>query len=265
VGDWLLLTLVAVATALATGIGALPVIWLGTRAARWTPLLWGLAALIMSAAAIFGLLAPAIRDGGTVEATTGALTGAVLFGAARVALERRADLHLGTLTGADARRGLLVFGALLAHSLPEGLAIGAAWAQEDAIGVFVVLAIALQNVPEGMVTAVPLREGAMSANRTFWLSAATSAPQVPGALMAYGAVTVAESVTGFSYGLAAGAMLALVALEALPAVRLRGASAPSRAAVRRPSSTATGAAPRTRARALRCEPDEHAAGGVPRR
>ncbi len=107
------------------------------------------------------------------------------------------------------------------HSLPEGLAIGAAWASGSEVGVFVVLAIAIQNVPEGMVTALPLREAGLSRTRVFWAAVATSAPQVPGALAAYWAVTAADRILGFSFGLAAGAMLALVIMEIIPAAAAR--------------------------------------------
>ena len=49
---------------------------------------------------------------------------------------------------------LLVFVVLLVHSLPEGFAIGAAYASDRAgLDVFVILAIALQNVPEGTSSA----------------------------------------------------------------------------------------------------------------
>jgi len=112
----------------------------------------------------------------------------------------------------------------------KGLAIGAAWVSGSDVGVFVVVAIALQNVPEGMVTALPLTESGMSGPRVFWAAVATSAPQVPGALLAYWAVTAAGRLLGFSFGLAAGAMLALVLLEIGPA------------AATRPRAGATGAA-----------------------
>ena len=210
------LTLVATGTALATGVGALPVIWLGSRAAAWAPALWGAAGGVMAVAAVLGLLVPAFDEGNPVEVVAGLIAGVLALGLARSALGRR-EVHLGLLDADASRRGLLVAGTLFAHSLPEGLAIGAAWASDSNVGVFVVLAIALQNVPEGMVTALPLSEAGMSPARVFWTAVATSAPQVPGALIAYWAVTAADRLLGFSFGLAAGAMLALVIREIVPA------------------------------------------------
>ncbi len=222
--DVLLLTLVACGTALATGIGAVPVLLLGPRIGALAPALWGAAGGVMAVAAVLGLLVPAFDQSDSAEVIAGLLVGGLALGASSVALRRRSNLHLGALQGAGARRGILVAGTLFAHSLPEGFAIGAAWAAGGAPGAFVVIAITLQNIPEGMVTAIPLSEARISRPRIFWAAVATSAPQVPGALIAYWAVTTADGVLGFSYGLAAGAMLTLVALEVVPAARERPAA-----------------------------------------
>ena len=69
----------------------------------------------------------------------------------------RHDVHVGKLRGAGVRRSLLVFGVLLVHSLPEGFAIGTAFASDtEGLALFVFLAIALQNVPEGTSVAIPM-------------------------------------------------------------------------------------------------------------
>ena len=105
--------------------------------------------------------------------------------AGRRALERR-DVHVGELHGAGVRRSVLVFGVLLVHSLPEGFAIGTAFASEQAgLGVFVLLAIALQNVPEGTTSAIPMRDAGFTPAQQFWAAVATSAPQPVGAVIAY--------------------------------------------------------------------------------
>jgi zinc transporter, ZIP family len=62
--DVLVLLLAATATALATGIGAIPVFYLGTRAAQLTPPLLGFAAGVTGVAAIAGLLIPSLDEGG---------------------------------------------------------------------------------------------------------------------------------------------------------------------------------------------------------
>ena len=59
----LTLFLAGTATALATGLGALPVFWLGRRAEALQPVLIGLAAGVMTVASVVGLLLPALSDG----------------------------------------------------------------------------------------------------------------------------------------------------------------------------------------------------------
>ena len=55
--------LVALWSALATGLGALPVAWLGKRAEALRPALWGITVGLMSVAAVVGLLRPAFERG----------------------------------------------------------------------------------------------------------------------------------------------------------------------------------------------------------
>jgi ZIP family zinc transporter len=55
-----------------------------------------------------------------------------------------------------------------------------------------------------------------SRSRQFWAAVATSAPQPVGAAIAFLLVEEIEALLPFSFGFAAGAMLALVLVELLP-------------------------------------------------
>ena len=110
-----------------------------------------------------------------------------------------------------------MFTVLLVHSLPEGFAIGTAYASETAgLGLFVVIAIAVQNIPEGTSVAIPLEAAGFSGWRQFWAAVATSVPQPIGAVIAYLLVEQVSALLAVSFGFAAGAMLALVAVELAP-------------------------------------------------
>lgn len=213
--DALLLTALATATVLATGLGALPVIALGDERARAAQgVLAGLAAGVMAVAAIVGLLIPAAERGSaaTVVAATAAGVGALVL--SRRLLGHRAE-HNGR--SAASNRSLLVIGVLFVHSLPEGLAIGAAFASDEVgISAFVIAAIAIQNVPEGTATAAAMQPAGYSPAKQFWGAVLTSVPQVPGALIAWLAVEQIESLLPASFALAGGAMLALVVIDLLP-------------------------------------------------
>ena len=75
---------------------------------------------------------------------------------------------------------------LLVHSLPEGLAIGSAYASStEGLAGFIVAAIAIQNIPEGTSVAIPLAMEGVSPKRQFWAAVASSSPQIPGAAIAF--------------------------------------------------------------------------------
>jgi ZIP family zinc transporter len=213
--DALALTAIAVATALATGVGALPVIALGERRARAAQgALSGLAAGVMAVAAIVGLLMPAFRDGGGATVAAAAVGGALALVVSRRLLDVRA--HRNGSSEARAR-SLLVIGVLFAHSLPEGLAIGSAFASDQAgVSAFVIAAIAIQNVPEGTATAAAMAPAGYSPSKQVWGAVLTSVPQVPGALLAWLAVQQISGLLPVSFALAGGAMLALVVVDLLP-------------------------------------------------
>lgn len=215
----LALFLLAALTALATGLGALPVYWLGERADALRSAMWGVVIGVMGVASVQGLLIPGFQESGAVPVLAGFGAGVLFLVAARALLRRR-NVRLGSTTGAGARRGLLVFLVLFVHSLPEGLALGSAWASDTVgLGAFVFVAIAVQNVPEGTAAAIPLRDAGIPIGRAFWAATLTSAPQPVGALGAYALVQATHSLLGPSFGFAAGAMLALVAIEVVPAAR----------------------------------------------
>ena len=170
------LVIIATGTALATGLGAVPVILLGQRAARLRPALLGLAAGVMSVAAVAGLLLPALADGSMTEVALGLIAG--------VGFPRRARrvLSIGpaeAMTGAR-RTSLLVFAVLFVHSLPEGLAIGTAYASSTEG-----LAVHRRrdrdsDIPEGTSVAIPMEAAGFRPWQQFWAVVGTSAPQPVG-------------------------------------------------------------------------------------
>jgi ZIP family zinc transporter len=220
--DVLWVGLIGAGTALATGLGVLPVWALGESAARYRPALEGAAAGVMGVAAVVGLLLPAADSGSAAQVVGGGGAGVAFLLLARRAL-RRHELHVGHLSGAGVQRSLLVFAVLFVHSLPEGLAIGTAYAStEEGLGLFVILAIALQNVPEGTATAIPMVPAGFSHRAQFWAAVGTSVPQPVGAVFAYVLVDQIQGLLPLSFAFAGGAMLALVLIDTLPGALAHG-------------------------------------------
>lgn len=234
--DVLLLFAAGSATAFATGLGALPVAWLGHRAHDLRPAMWGLTIGLMTVASIAGLLLPALDEGSAAAVLGGAAAGVGFLAITRRQL-RLHEVEVSGLRGAGVRRAVLVFVVLLVHSLPEGLAIGTAYASDTVgLSLFVILAIGLQNVPEGTSVAIPMNAAGFSPARQFWAAVVTSAPQPVGAIGAYLLVEQVEPLLPVSFGFAAGAMLAIVVAELVPDAFARGRRAQAAA------GTAAGAA-----------------------
>jgi len=207
------LILLASGTAVATGVGAIPVMLLGDRAQAMVPLLLGIAGGVMAVASVMGLIIPALDRGTVTEVAAG-----ILIGVGFLLLARRYLSHLPQdFSRAGGRTGLLVFLVLFVHSLPEGFAVGTAYQADPAqLGIFVVIAIAIQNIPEGTSVAIPLAAAGASGARQFWMAVASSVPQPIGAVVAYLLVQEISALLPVSFGFAAGAMLALTLIELLP-------------------------------------------------
>jgi ZIP family zinc transporter len=214
--DVLVLLLAASATALATGLGAIPVFFLGARAHALRPALLGLAIGVMSVASVVGLLLPALDEGSAAAVAVGLALGVLFLAVARGLLDNR-QAHTGGLQAAGVRTALLVFLILLVHSLPEGFAVGTAYASDTSgLALFVIVAIALQNVPEGTSVAIPMELAGFGRSQQFWAAVGTSAPQPLGALIAFALVEQINGLLPLSFSFAAGAMLALVLVELVP-------------------------------------------------
>jgi ZIP family zinc transporter len=248
--------LAGLATALATGLGAVPLIFLEEVSDRLNIALWGLASGIMIAASTLGLLtegwqqsepwAPGLEYGLSVPGATlvplavGALVGVGLVVLARTLLEEEGPV-VGQLGGADSQRLILILGILTIHSFPEGVAVGVSFADLTlteglpiggltipALAIFMTLAISVHNLPEGVAVAIPLRaRGARPRALVFW-AVFSSLPQPIGAVLAYAFVESARGLLPLGYGFAAGAMVLLVVLEFLPEAISLGEGLPDR-------------------------------------
>jgi ZIP family zinc transporter len=227
--DAIVVLLVASATALATGLGAIPGFMLGQRARELQPLLTGVAIGVMGVASIAGLLLPALDEGSTGSVVLGLALGIAFLAFARRAIGHR-DVHIGNLAGGGVRTAVLVFLVLFVHSLPEGFAIGTAYGSDTSgLALFVILAIAIQNIPEGTSVAIPMQAAGFSRSQQFWAAVGTSAPQPVGAVVAFILVEQITALLPVSFAFAAGAMLGLIVIELVPQAfrrtTLRGATA----------------------------------------
>lgn len=120
--------------------------------------------------------------------------------------------------------GLVMMCAIALHNLPEGMVIGASYAITENIvsnlfsgsGFIMAVVIGLHNIPEGMAVSVPLISGGMKKYKAVLLTALSGLPTVFGALLGYALGGISDIMLVLSLGFASGAMLYVVFGELLP-------------------------------------------------
>jgi len=206
--------LAALATAAATGLGALPFLLVRRPARRWLGVANALASGFMIGASV-GLAYEGVGYG-SGRVALGALAGAAFIEITHRVLGHDRGIHFGVLRGADALRALMVVGAMTLHSFTEGVGVGVAFGGGEALGVFIAVAIAVHNVPEGLAVSLVFVPRGASVSRAAAWSVFSSLPQPLMAVPAYLFVETFEPFLPVGLGFAAGAMAWLVARELLP-------------------------------------------------
>ncbi|MFN8223100.1 MAG: ZIP family metal transporter [Gaiellales bacterium] len=206
--------LVALATALATGIGALPLRFVGEAGPRILGASNALAAGVMLAASA-GLASEGARTS-IARLLVGVVAGAVFIALVERVLDHDPTTSLGSLRGEDARKALLIMVVMTVHSIAEGVGVGSAFGDGAALGLVIGFAIALHNIPEGLaISLVLVPRGASIRAAAMW-SVVSSLPQPLLAVPAFLFVEQFRSVLPAGLGFAAGAMVWMVARELIP-------------------------------------------------
>jgi zinc transporter, ZIP family len=204
----------ASATALATGLGAVPFLFGRFEGEKLLGIANALAAGVMLGASASLLIEAGKR--GIVRGAVGLAAGALFVLAVRGVMHRFGTPDVAQLTGSDARRALLVVAIMTAHSVAEGVGVGASFGGGDALGLAITIAIAIHNIPEGVaVSLVMVPRGATVRSAALW-SIFTSLPQPLLAVPAFLFVEQFRAILPSALGFAAGAMIWMVVRELLP-------------------------------------------------
>ena len=212
--DLLVVFLAALLTALATGVGALPLL-LGQRIESLLGVGTALAAGFMLGASL-GLF----WEGGATSVGRTAL-GAAL-GVAFIAVTRRVighghhDVQFGALRGADAVGALMIVGVMTLHSFTEGIGVGVSFGDGATLGALIATAIAVHNIPEGLAISLVLVPRGVSVGRAAAWSVFSSLPQPLMAVPAFLLVEWFEPVLPAGLGFAGGAMVWMVVAQLIP-------------------------------------------------
>jgi zinc transporter, ZIP family len=219
--------LATLGTALATGAGALPVLFTSRISARTETSMLGFAAGVMLAASIFSLMLPALE---AATASSGSRVGgatvtaaALLLGAGLLLAMERFIPHEHVIQGAHGvrhqyvRRVWLFVFAITLHNIPEGLAIGVAFAGEGVTAALpLTIGIAIQNMPEGLAVALAMLTLKYTPGQAVLIALATGLVEPLGALAGAGAIAISGALLPWGLAFAAGAMLFVISHEIIP-------------------------------------------------
>lgn len=239
--------------AMATAVGALPVFLVQRVSKRQESAFMAFAAGVMLAAAIFALLLPSLDAGRALMAAAGSApmgaagltsVGLALGMALMMAIDRMTPHEHAVLPPAAGghavpqtqnhtagQRAWLMVLAILIHNVPEGLAVGAAYAGSalgiaggDAVnpGASVALAIGLQNMPEGLIVAMALRTLGQSAGRSWAVAALSGLAEPFGAIVGLAVLGSVPAFYPIGLAVAAGAMLFVISHEIIPETHRNG-------------------------------------------
>ena len=193
--------------------------------------LLGFASGVMVAASVWSLLIPAIEmseDMGRMAFVPGAV--GIAVGMAFLLLMDRLvpHLHLGAEKSeglpAHLKKTTMLVLAVTLHNIPEGMAVGVAFAGylsgEGTItlagAAALAMGIAIQNFPEGAIISLPLRSEGNKRGKSFALGVLSGAVEPVGAILAIALASIVTPIFPYMLAVAAGAMIYVVVEELIP-------------------------------------------------
>lgn len=202
-------------TAAATGLGALPFIFVKDMTRSWLGASNAVAAGLMLAAS-FGLIYEGVNYS-LPRVLAGALIGLLaIVLARRLISDHDHASSFAQMSTFDARRALLIVGVMTVHSFTEGVGVGVSFGGGQALGLFITLAIAVHNIPEGLAISLVLVPRGVSWHRAALWSVFSSLPQPLMAVPAFIFVEAFQPLLPYGLGFAAGAMIWMVFSELMP-------------------------------------------------
>jgi ZIP family zinc transporter len=213
--------------AAATALGTVPVLFSQNFSQRTYDCFLGFGAGVMLAATAFSLIVPAlaaarVQGAGPIMASLGVGAGALLGAVLIIALDRAVrKIPLPPVTGqvsaASLKRAWLFVLAVALHNLPEGLAIGVAYAGIDIDKAnSLATGISIQDVPEGLVVALALRSVGYGRLVSVGLGAASGLVEPAAAVFGVALIGISASLLPAGLAAAAGAMLFVVTHDIIP-------------------------------------------------
>ena len=217
-----------------TGLGGLLTALFGTRTDKMISVFLSFAGGVMTSIVFFELIPKSEELSNTAITVIGLFLGVIVVLFLNYILDRisnsghsKAELHetfedfyhereIITSKASMLRSGMLMFLVISLHTLPEGLALGAAGYHDASLGFTLAIIIGIHNIPEGMAIAAPLIAGGVNKDKTIMLTLLAGVPTVIGALIGVLLGGISDVTVALSFAIAGGAMLYVVFGEILP-------------------------------------------------
>lgn len=252
---WSVIGITALAGMGGTGMGGLVSCLFRKDSSKTVSLLLSFAAGVMTSVVCFDLLTEALHPDNMNTnvwlVVMGVLVGYVVIAVLNAWIDRKTDHEVAHIDenhprtadsleelthanhlqehreGRQPRSGLFLAGLVMAaaialHNVPEGMVIGASFARTaketllNRGGLTMAIVIGLHNIPEGMAVAVPLISGGMPKWRSVLVTALTGSPTILGAVLGFTVGAMGPIALALSLSFASGAMLYVVFGELLP-------------------------------------------------
>ena len=185
---------------------------------RTEKITFGFVAGVMAAASVWSLLLPAIERAQGVPQWCPAAVGMAAGVAFLMGLDGRLCCRRwGDMGGRDA----LLFCAITLHNIPEGMAVGLAFAMAGSerelwSAAALALGIGIQNFPEGAAISLPLYQSGVSRRRAFLTGTFSGVVEPVFGMAVMLAAGSAAAIMPWLLGFAAGAMLYVTVSELIP-------------------------------------------------
>lgn len=222
-------SLSSILAGLATGVGALPVLFYKQITHKTLNTMLGAAAGVMLAATAFSLIVPGIQSGneiwpgyGVYVVAVGIMVGAGFLVLADQWLPYEKYLEQGETFG-SLRKVWLFIAAVTLHNLPEGGAVGVSFGAGDwHNGVALATAVALQNIPEGLAVALPLVALGYRREQAVLIATLTGLIEPIGGVLGIVMAKAFLPLMPIGMAFAAGAMLFVITDDIIPETQSRG-------------------------------------------
>jgi zinc transporter, ZIP family len=220
---WLLGAIFSLLAGLATGVGAVAILFFRGAKFKYQNALLGFGAGVMLAATSFSLIVPGLEyaGGGTYAAAVvvfGMIVGGMFIYFSDKIIPH--EFFIRSRKTADIlslKKAWLFIFAIVLHNFPEGLAVGVGFGGNDILnGISLAIGIGLQNIPEGLAVAFALFANGYSRRTSFFIGLLSGAVEPIGGILGAGVVSVFQPILPWALAFAAGAMLFVIVGEIIP-------------------------------------------------